>query len=186
MVWEPPLLRPLKNIGKNKIMKRYIFIINLLFSFISFSQNYTVKKESNQLQLLLDEQLAATSQIGFDDGTAGIYTFKNGTIFQNSEIVGTYDEKRLFIEDSVYKFRTPGFSSYSKIKDKNSKLQIATLFQESKDNVVVTIDNNLMVNDKELITSWMLYKQLKDIEENNDFDFVTYAILGAMAGLLLN
>jgi hypothetical protein len=91
----------------------------------------------------------------------------------------------LYINEDSYKFRTPAFSLYNKVKNKSSGERIATLFQESKDNVVVTINDNIPKATNDTLNSWMLYMQLKDFEKSQQGVSWTAVAAGAFVGSLV-
>jgi hypothetical protein len=166
-------------------MKKLFILSVLIYSTQAFSQNYQLKKELFQLSFVLNDKTVATSQLKIDSGQVGNHVFVNKTVLVDGKVIATYDSCRLYINEDSYKFRTPAFSLYNKVKNKSSGERIATLFQESKDNVVVTITDNIPKATNDTLNSWMLYMQLKDFEKSQQGVSWTAVAAGAFVGSLV-
>lgn len=167
-------------------MKNLLTIILTACSFLVFSQDYKVQKVDSEILLYMNNSIEGRYYIEGEGGVVGNYIFESGSIKYLDSVVGKYDDTKLYLNDRIYKFKTPAFSSYNKVVDKTEKkIEVFKLFQESKNNVVVSSEISLDNADHRIIRSWALFNQMKDIEKSSKIDIVTPIVAGALAGFLL-
>lgn len=165
----------------NCAMKCFSLFIFLVQSTLLFSQDYVVIKEIENVRLSRENVVVATLQIKEDKAIVGDFTFENGNIFLNDSVVATYSGRRLIVNDTLYKFRIPRFSRYNKVKNESTDLQIAKVFQRNQENIVVSSDELPKNQTNDILSSWILFEQLKDIR-GLEFDWFYYFTLGLILG----